>query len=567
MKKWWAQISQGTKNWWWVVALVTVGLVYFWPYRQTGLPVTHDGENHVARFAQYYLALRQGQFPPRLAPQLENGYGYPVFNYNYPLANILSLPLTALKIDFEVEFKILIVFFVALGAVSWYQWLRVWAIGRRGRWLAAAAFVLSPVLWTGIWYRGNIGEVIIYCLLPLLAWQIERVRAEKKWASVSLAVSLAAYFLAHNVMVLFSAPLMIAYAWWRLYPAKFRHCPINFQLFGKRKIWWGLIIALLAVGTSMWFWLPALLEKNLVALDSSSLNQEYMWHFATPAQLGQLSVTNGLSWPGHVDGLSFGVGLVTWGAWMVTIYLGWRRQTEQFYYPRVSGVLILLVGLGLWCQLDASAWLWARLPLVNFIQFPWRLGWLVAVGGVLLLANLRPTRRAQWWWWSLLALQGLLLLQGRPADFFHHERAHYLDYPMSTTTNRENLPLTFRFDISQEASREPVVWQGAGRVTAVSRLTTTSKSYTVECEDECMVVEHTADFPGLVTSVDGEEVRHVDDDQIRGRVAFIVETGEHQIETRWREKTLPRLAGDFISVLAWCGIGWLAYWESKRGRG
>ena len=45
-------------------------LIYFLPYFRVGLPVTHDGENHVARFAQYYLALKQGQFPPRLAPTL-----------------------------------------------------------------------------------------------------------------------------------------------------------------------------------------------------------------------------------------------------------------------------------------------------------------------------------------------------------------------------------------------------------------------------------------------------------------------------------------------------------------
>jgi len=57
-----------------------------------GVPVTHDGHNHLVRFANYKIAVRELHFPPRLAPNLVNGYGYPVFNYNYPLANLISLP-------------------------------------------------------------------------------------------------------------------------------------------------------------------------------------------------------------------------------------------------------------------------------------------------------------------------------------------------------------------------------------------------------------------------------------------------------------------------------------------
>jgi hypothetical protein len=56
-----------------VVAILTTGRVYL----SSEFPYTHDGENHLARFANYKLALKQGQFPPRLAPNLLNGYSYP----------------------------------------------------------------------------------------------------------------------------------------------------------------------------------------------------------------------------------------------------------------------------------------------------------------------------------------------------------------------------------------------------------------------------------------------------------------------------------------------------------
>jgi hypothetical protein len=57
------------------------------------VPDTHDGENHIARFANYVAAAKDGQWPPRWAPYVLNGLGYPVFNYNYPVANILAVPL------------------------------------------------------------------------------------------------------------------------------------------------------------------------------------------------------------------------------------------------------------------------------------------------------------------------------------------------------------------------------------------------------------------------------------------------------------------------------------------
>lgn len=61
------------------ITLSIAFLLLFKPYLHTGFPYTHDGENHLARFANYKLALKEGQFPPRWAPNLMNHSGYPVF--------------------------------------------------------------------------------------------------------------------------------------------------------------------------------------------------------------------------------------------------------------------------------------------------------------------------------------------------------------------------------------------------------------------------------------------------------------------------------------------------------
>ena len=48
-----------------------------------GIPDTYDGNSHVARIANYYLAFRDGHFPIRWAPNLNYKFGYPVFQYHY----------------------------------------------------------------------------------------------------------------------------------------------------------------------------------------------------------------------------------------------------------------------------------------------------------------------------------------------------------------------------------------------------------------------------------------------------------------------------------------------------
>jgi len=282
MKNWW------NKNLWWCLFLLVV-IIYFWPYYRLGLPVTHDGENHVARFAQYYLAFKQGQIIPRLAPSLQNGFGYPVFNFNYPLANILSLPLSMAKIHYELSFKLIVVFFYLMGGLGVWQWLKKIIPELKKPVIPLLSFWLAPYLFQAIFYRGNIGEAMSFCLVPLILWQIERKRENSKGSSWLLLVLLASFFLSHNIMVLLLTPLLFCYAWWRL---KTKNTKINF-----------LMTVLVAIGLTLWFWLPALGEKSLIVLDGAGVNQEFAKHFIDWQQLFKLNLSRGFSEVGMVDGL------------------------------------------------------------------------------------------------------------------------------------------------------------------------------------------------------------------------------------------------------------------------
>ena len=455
--------------------------------------------------------------------------------------------------------------FFVIGVIATYQWWRALFPAHQKLWLPLLAVLTAPYWWTALWYRGSIGEMLMFWWLPVVAWQIERLHARRFLALPSLALSLAAFFLVHNVMVLFVSPIVIAYACWRLWPRVEKTSASNiYQCFGRSNLAQGLLAAVLGLGLSLWFWLPAFFEKQWVILDGAGLNQEYQQHFVASRQILTANIHSGFSYAGQVDGLSFGLGLVFDLVLGVSVWLTWRSR-QSFYYPRLGVTLTALTLFLLWWQTSSSQWLWSGLPLVNFIQFPWRLGlltqWLLIVQMVNLTAG---KSRGNYWWLGVILLQLLLMIRVWPQIFFERTREDYLFYSMSTTTSGENTPKTFVFDISREASREPQIASGSGRLTQIESLQTGQTQYRLECNDRCLMIEHAAYFPGLVTTIDRQVTKNVDDDVIQGRVGYWVPAGEHEIQTSWRENTTARLVGDGLSLLSLMGLIFVVGRQTKK---
>ncbi|HVZ58169.1 MAG TPA: hypothetical protein VG935_00235, partial [Patescibacteria group bacterium] len=70
--------------------LVIVSLLPLLPLVHSGLPITHDGKDHVARIANFYQNLTEGVLIPRWAGNLNWGYGHPVLMFLYPLPSYMA---------------------------------------------------------------------------------------------------------------------------------------------------------------------------------------------------------------------------------------------------------------------------------------------------------------------------------------------------------------------------------------------------------------------------------------------------------------------------------------------
>jgi len=520
-------------------------------YWHAGFPYTHDGENHLARFANYKIALREGQFPPRFAPNLLNHYGYPVFDYNYPLANILSIPFSILKINYELTFKILVISFVLFGLYGLNHWLRKLNYAVFDRVAGLLVFGFSPFLINLINYRGNIGEITSFCLFPWLLWLIEKIKEKQSttFTYLWMIMLFVLFLLSHNISVMFGLPLIFIYTL-----VVFKN---DYRSWKKLALVFGYSLCL-----SLWFWLPSLAEKSFVILDSANLTNQFTSQFVTLDQLLFSPIQFGFSSPGSIDSLSFSLGILA--IFVILVFIA-SQVTEYFktkkWHKNLS--LLLLVLLLIIFQLQVTQVIWTSLPLVKFIQFPWRLSLFLYPFLSLMAAEIfmKGKTKLKIFFFLLVAIAVLNWLNLKPVDYFHRQSADYDAFSSSTSTANENLPKSFTFEYFQDGGWQPTakVITGQGEV-SINSWNGSKRYYQLNLVTDSTIVEPTMYFPGWQTLANGKQVKYVDDQQIRGRIAYQLAPGEYLIETKFTEITLPRIIGDLVSIFALTfGIGYLGF--------
>jgi hypothetical protein len=510
---------------------------------QPGLPVTHDSQNHLARFANYYSAVKQGQIPPRWAPNLNNEFGYPVFNFNYPLANIIAIPLIALNISVQNSLKIEILATLLLSFWGMFFWLRSYFKDNSSL-VASFYYALSPYVLTLVYVRGVIGENWAYVLLPLVLGLIDRVLNNKSRTLIYqwlLAIVGGAFLISHNIMVFFSIPILLGYVFYKI-----RRDYSKIRLL--------VMPGMLALLLSMFFWLPALWEKQFIVLDQSQLNKAFIDHFATINQLVLGRGTSGFSRVGPVDGLNMGVGLIAVFV-LILIPIVWLRN--KYKYNAVI-FLYLFTLVIIFFMTFYSQIVWTRIPLVQFIQFPWRLGIFIPLTISFLLAYLLNSLRN-----SIRYILTVVIIISVGAGIKNYSLIERFDFPddywsafrMTTSTKNENMPkwlienptvlkdLYFQdkpvYDSSGLATFSQINWQSH------------QKSYLVDADGDTTIVHQLIYFPGMKVYLDDYElVQNYNSPDFQGLVTIPVSDGNHQVEIKFTQRTWARMIGNTITLIA-----------------
>ncbi len=73
-----------------VIVLLALSIFPLLDLLHPGIPRGHDTPDHVARIANFYQSLAEGNLIPRWAGNLNWGYGHPILMFLYPLPSYIA---------------------------------------------------------------------------------------------------------------------------------------------------------------------------------------------------------------------------------------------------------------------------------------------------------------------------------------------------------------------------------------------------------------------------------------------------------------------------------------------
>jgi glutamine cyclotransferase len=297
---------------------------------------------------------------------------------------------------------------------------RAWG-GSLAGFATAVAYTYAPYTLYDSVRRGTVSEFAALATLPYVLWAFWRVASFGRVRDLLLAVVCFALFIPmHNVITLHSATLLLIYAVFLVWRSPAR----------RRTFVQLAAVFILALGLTMFFWLPALAETDYVKINAITAtlpdidvvknltNIASMFSLpltADPTQL-QPPVPIALSLPQIALGIAALV-LATFtdkGDPAVRPY----RVTSELWLWLAAWLIAGLVFL----NTSASAWVWQSLPLIRYSQFPWRLLGLASLLlallagiGVALVAQRIPARAGQVVWIDAALL--MLIVYALPWEY------------------------------------------------------------------------------------------------------------------------------------------------------
>ena len=499
------------KNIFWIILALSVPAV--WALFVHGFYGASD-DLHIAWLAQLDATLRAGQFPPRFVPDLSFGFGYPLFNFVFPLPFYIGEIFHSIGLSFVDSVKAVFLLSVPLSGYFMYKFLKEHTSG----WLAfagAMVYIYTPYRSTDIYVRGAFGEALAFIFPPLIAWVITKISKEKnvKWIGV-LGLGVAGLILSHNIMAYMFLPFLLL---------------LSIIIGFKIRTFLGFLLGLLI---SIYFWLPAIVESALMKYDTVF---NFIDHFPTLRQLITPFFGYGASVPGPYDGMSFFLGAIN----IVLIVFA------LVFFKKLNKILIWalgIIGISVFMMNFRSTFVWNLVPLIPYFQFPWRFLSLTTFATSILVLIFDKFKFGKYI--GMTIVLGVIALNFsffKPHDFLGRTDDYYMNrYIPVPVASSEYLKT------GEEYLRLPKATEK--RPTAVSPDRYLSSSIILNLETPKTVDYYKYFFPGWKVWIDGREVRAYAGKPY-GQVEFKVPAGKHEVKVAFRE-TLFRGILDIISLIS-----------------
>jgi hypothetical protein len=346
-------------------SLLLVGLILAAPLLQNAALCLDDAALHVYRTVALDRALHDGLLYPRWFPDLAYGYGFPFFNYREPLGYYLIELVHLLGASVPLSLNLMLAGSLIASGLTMNLWISD-VFDRPAGFVAAIVYMAAPYTVLDSLARANLPEAIALALMPLILWVFRRLllRGSRKYLALAV-LSLAALLLTHNISSLIFVPVLIVYI------AVVRGaCSVKSEWITRYALRVTLFAFVLALALTAFFWLPALAEGQSAQLylTHTARGNDYRFNFATVAEVFGPPDPSDPSLLNPPLRIALGwaqIGFAVLGVVLIK-HLATREQRAHVIIAAVAAVIFIFMALPI------ALPVWDTLPLIRFVQFPWR---------------------------------------------------------------------------------------------------------------------------------------------------------------------------------------------------
>lgn len=340
---------------------------------------------HLTRMIEVDSLVRQGILYPRWFPDFGLGHGYPIFNFFPPFAYLLTELPALLLGDIPTAIQVSMAASVVVSGWGFYLLARELEASRLAAVATAGFYVYFPYHLQDVYTRGGMPELWAMAWLPWLVWAQLRATRQPGAGWIGTAGLLGAMEVGtHNILAVFILPLSLAIS-------------LSYSRLKRSTMQAAAACSGLALLLSTGYWLPAVVEAPLTHV--KQLAGDWLPFHTYP--LSQLVDPTLLTpYGSEIYKMTALEAAIVAG---LLIALGWRAARSRHRLPLAGlmGLMLLIVfGLTRW-----SVPLWTHLPLLGYIQFPWRL--LILVG---FLAGTMLAVAGSWHYWAWPGLGAIAIV-------------------------------------------------------------------------------------------------------------------------------------------------------------
>jgi hypothetical protein len=484
----------------------------------------------LARLFDLNQALTAWDIPPRIAPNLGFGYGYPFFNFYPPLVYYIAEIFKLTGFSYISSIKLMIGLGYILGAYFMYLLSKEF-FGKLGGLTSAVLYTYAPYHAVDVYVRGALPEFWSMVFLPLIFWSFYKLSKDYKWKYILAAIiSLSFLILSHDLVMVMAGPFIFVFI-------------IFLGITCKNKIRYLLTSCaslIFAFITTAYFWIPSFFEKGytMVNLLTEEL-ANYQQHFVCLPQFWNSPWGYGGSVAGCIaDGMSFQIGKIQILLSLLSILI--IAGLLLVKRTRTLGIMLFIFLASLLFSVlmstSYSQFIWDKIPLLWYIQFPWRFLILISFFSSILAGSfvLIPVSKKIKYAFALLVLSGAIfvnakyfvpskfLLTVKDPDYVSLEKIRWdasiisWEYVPKGVATKESYIKTTVIDITENdiAKQSFKVLSGDMAVKELENLPQ-EKKYLVMSTKQSVFRLNTYSFPGWKIYVDGVEVSYTDNNPLK----------------------------------------------------